>query len=109
MKLKTLFFIGIAGIFFSGNALASSYKVGKICKVQVMNNSNIAYISPCSVWSSVSGGSDGWICWDMNSGQGEAMYTSAMAAFLSGKIVTVWIDENDTTQTYDSTVQIRIE
>ena len=64
MKLMTLAFIGIAGIFFSGNALAgTAYPVGKICKVQVMNNSNIAYISPCSAWSSVSGGSDAWICW----------------------------------------------
>jgi hypothetical protein len=109
MKLKTLVFTGITSILLSGIGFASTYEIGKICKIQVKQSNNLAYISPCSVWSSVSGARDGWICWEMNTGLGEAMYTSAMAAFLGGKSVAVGIDENDTTYTLDHAIMIRIQ
>ena len=79
----------------------------QICQVQAQNESNNAYIAPCGGWTTKSGCDGGsWLTWDMSQFQGQAMYSSALAAMMAEK--TVVVRTTDTCNHYDKIKMIRI-
>ena len=97
----------IAMVFLGSQAFAADYSFN-VCKLQSHTDRDTAYIAPCGGWTSKNNcPSDGWLQWNMSSFQGQAMYSTAMAAMLSGKQVTVRLDGSSCAG-YDTTTMIRI-
>jgi hypothetical protein len=91
----------------SGSLYAEDYTI-KICNVQAQSYSNSVYIEPCENWASKNNCPNGdWITWDASAFQGQAMYSSAMAALLADKKVTVRLD-GSTCEAFDVTTMIRL-
>lgn len=101
-------------LFVSLTAFSGDYSIN-VCKVQA-HTSEIAYLYPCdesgnSNWESKNNcNSDTWVSWDMEAGQGQAMYSTALAAMLSDKTITVRVSgvSDDCNGSYDSTSMVRI-
>ncbi|MCL2914645.1 hypothetical protein L2725_12790 [Shewanella corallii] len=106
MKLFTIFCFTLISVF-SANSEAADYVI-RICDMQSHSNSNSAYIRPCDYWSSKNGcPGTTWLTWDMSKFQGQAMYSTAMAALVADKKVTVRLDGRSCSH-YDITSMIRL-
>ncbi len=100
--------LGFVVVFlFSGAVAAADYSI-KICNIQAQTDRDDVFIQPCENWTSKNSCSNGgWITWSANSFQGQAMYSSAMAALMADKNVTVRFD-GSTCNTFDVTSMIRL-
>ena len=98
---------GMLFFLISGPALTADYVI-KICDIQAMSYRDDVYIQPCDQWQSKNGCPlHDWITWDASVFQGQAMYSTAMAALLSDKNVTVRLEDNSC-NTFDVTTMIRL-
>lgn len=92
---------------FSFESLSDDFSV-EICEIQA-NAGGSMLIRPCVYWKSVNGCSNGWIIWNEESPGAEAMYSTALTAFSSGRKVVVRIsDDSACNSYYDRTSMIRI-
>ena len=98
---------GLILLCFSAFVHSTDYKI-KVCDIQSHSTSNSTYISPCGGWPSKNNcPHNGWITWDMSQFQGQAMYSTALAALLADKYVTVRLD-GSSCASYDVTQMIRM-
>ncbi|WP_064791926.1 hypothetical protein [Shewanella woodyi] len=99
-------FISVS-LFFSVTAHSGDHKI-KVCDIQSHSTSNSTYISPCGGWQSKNNcPHNGWITWDMSQFQGQAMYSTALAALLADKYITVRLN-GSSCASYDVTQMIRM-
>lgn len=90
-------------------ALSIDYETVTVCTLQSHTNSNIAYIKVCESRSSNNGCKSGtFIGWNITDGQGNVMYSTAMAAMISGNPITIKLDGKTCIGSYDETSMIRI-
>ena len=106
----------VAGVIFVAPIYvhASDYNV-EVCALQSQSTSNAAFLQPCGGWERKTGCaiSNNWITWDMSHAGGNAMYSTALTALVSGKRVKVRINDNgmgdkDCVGNYDATTMIRL-
>ena len=94
-------------VFVSFSSLAADYDI-EVCKVQAVSYRNDVYIQPCNKWISKNNcPNDDWITWDASAFQGQAMYSTAMAAMLANKKITVRFD-GSSCNTFDITTMVRM-
>lgn len=98
--------IAAACLLLSSNVFAADFTV-KICRLQAQNNGK-AYLQPCGDWQSKSGcPKNDWITWPADTTGGKNMYSSAMAAMIAEKPVTVRLNTGNC-DSYDITQMIRV-
>jgi hypothetical protein len=89
-------------------AFSADYAVS-ICALQSHSNTNSAFFKVCEARQSVNGCQSGaWIAWNMNEFQGQAMYSTALAALASGLNIIVRLNGADCIGQYDETSMMRI-
>ena len=86
--LKVKIFVVWLSLFVVSSAYAVDYNI-QVCDLQSHSNVNHAYLKPCGEWASKNSCGDTYVTWNMNSFQGKAMYTTALAALLADKEVRV--------------------
>ncbi len=93
----------------SNVAFAGIYEV-EVCKVQSQTN-DTGFLYPCDKsWVSKNNCGGSWVVWDMSEGQGKAMYSTALAAMLFNKTITLRVSgvDGECIKSYDITSMIRI-
>ncbi|MEI8611063.1 hypothetical protein [Enterovibrio norvegicus] len=107
MKKPSLLVILLS--FSSSVFSAASYETITVCGLQTHTNSNYAYLRVCESRPSNNGcSSGGFVSWNIADGQGKVMYSTAMAALVSGNSVTLKMDGKTCLSAYDATYMIRI-
>ncbi len=107
--MKVIRSIAVTCSFLSLTALAYDYETVTVCALQTHTNSNYAYLRVCDARPSNNGCKSGsFISWNITDGQGNVMYSTAMAAMVSGNPVTVKLDGRTCISSYDETSMIRI-
>ena len=82
-------------MFFSACSIAESYKI-KVCGVQASPKHDTVHLQPCQTWMSKSScPNNGYLEWDASKFQGQAMYSTALTAFVSGNFVLVNLVADD--------------
>ena len=81
-----------------------------VCSIQAYSDRAKVYLRPCGTWVSKNNcPSDHYLAWKITpKGNGEVMYSTAMAAMLSDKKVTLRLNGSSCTRNYDSNLMIRI-
>lgn len=102
------FFSGFVLFLFAMAAGATDYEI-KVCRLQSHSTSNAAYLKPCDTWETKNVCKANWVAWDVSEFQGEAMYSTALAALLAGSTVHVRVDGESCYGGYDEITMIRID
>ena len=98
---------GLILLCFSVSVHSTDHRI-KVCDIQSHSDSDSTYISPCGGWQSKNNcPHNGWITWDMSQFQGQAMYSTALAALLADKYITVRLN-GSSCASYDVTQMIRM-
>jgi len=104
---KTIVAIVCSATALLVTANAQDYEVS-VCRLQSHSNSSQAYLQPCETWVSKNQCQNGiWVTWDTSKFEGQLMYSTAMAAMLAEKTVTLRLD-GASCNSYDITTMIRI-
>jgi hypothetical protein len=104
--VKTIFLLII--VLASFNASAEDVVIN-VCGLQSHSNMNGAYLKPCEKWVTKNGCQDGsWVAWNMGEFQGNAMYSTALTALVSGLNVAIRIDGASCHGRYDEITMVRI-
>ena len=105
--IKFLVFLTVFFVFQV--AQAADYSV-HVCSIQAHPDREEVYMRPCGNWLSKNNcPSDGYLAWKITpGGNGEVMYSTAMAAMLADKKVTLRLDGSSCTKNYDSNLMVRI-
>lgn len=81
----------------------------KVCSLQSHSNGHGAYLKPCDSWVTFNGCASGhWVAWKMNEFQGQAMYSTALTALVSGIDVNIRLDGASCIGTYDEITMVRL-
>ena len=90
-------------------AQAADYSV-YVCSIQAHPDRAEVYMKPCGNWLSKNNcPGDGYVAWKIApEGNGEVMYSTAMAAMLADKKVTLRLDGSSCTRHYDASQMVRI-
>lgn len=101
--------VGIVLCFISLGARAADHKNIEVCSVQSHSNGAYAFIEVCGGWVSKSGcpGAN-YIAFNMSTHQGKSMLSTATAALLSDKFISVRLT-NGSCHSYDLTTMIRLQ
>lgn len=101
--------LALVALIYSTVALATDYTITSICALQSLDTSSVAFMQPCGGWPTKNNCTNSdWISWNIDEGQGKAMYATALTAFALGEKVRVRLNGNSCLSDYDHTKMIRI-
>ena len=105
MKKYMFFLLALTSI---SDTYAADFNI-KVCALQSHSDGTRAYLMPCDNWATQNNcTSGGWIGWDMSQSNGQAMYSTALAALTTDSRLTVRLDGATCTGQYDTTSMARI-
>lgn len=102
----------ITSLILAQSVKAADYEI-KVCEIQSHTDGTSGLMKPCAdsngnFWTSKNGcPSPTWVRWEMNEGQGQAMYSTALAALMADKSIKVRLDGSSCNQ-YDEITMVRI-
>ena len=104
MRLSLIMMLLVAASSVSAEDLAI-----QVCSLQAHANMNSAYLRPCDTWTSRNGCSSGsYVAWNMSEFQGASMYSTSLAALVSGLTVVIRLDGQSCLGSYDEITMVRI-
>ena len=100
--------VAVCLLLFSLSSNADDVVI-KVCSLQSHSNGNGAYLKPCGAWTTFNGCPSGaWVAWKMSEFQGQAMYSTALTALVSGLDVNIRLDGVSCFGSYDEITMVRI-